>query len=179
LRNNFFETIGYNDIHTSGPRTHPEPIAECQRFRAHLRNLNFINPIETRAIYKSLGEEYELSDQLKNFSYIAKKKRQEYIMEVFYKKNKAPLFRPIPITKEESIAQNKEENLSKKEILFKIETLLEQTNEDIQKKYHAIKSKNRSELLIILQKVTYLFNTDNELDNHDDLEYPGITQQEF
>jgi hypothetical protein len=100
-------------------------------------------------------------------------------MEVFYKKNKAPLFRPIPITKEESIAQNKEENLSKKEILFKIETLLEQTNENIQKKYHAIKSKNRSELLIILQEVTYLFNTDNELDNHDDLGYPEITQQEF
>ncbi|CAJ0906806.1 9001_t:CDS:2 [Entrophospora sp. SA101] len=67
-------------------------------------------------------------------------------MEVFYKKNKAPLFRPIPITKEEYIAQNKEENL---------------------------------ELLIILQEVTNLFNTDNELDYHDDLGYPGITQQEF
>ncbi|CAJ0846544.1 14371_t:CDS:2 [Entrophospora sp. SA101] len=67
-------------------------------------------------------------------------------MEVCYKKNKAPLFRPIPITKEESIAQNKEENLSKKEILL---------------------------------KVTNLFNTDNELDKHDDLGYPGITQQEF
>ncbi|CAJ0892529.1 16377_t:CDS:2, partial [Entrophospora sp. SA101] len=53
---------------------------------------------------------------------------------------------PIPITKEESIAQNKEENLSKKEILL---------------------------------KVTNLFNTDNELDKHDDLGYPGITQQEF
>jgi len=100
-------------------------------------------------------------------------------MEVFYKKNKASLFRPIPITKEEYIAQNKEENLSKKEILFKIETLLEQMNENIQKNYHAIKSKNRSELLIILQEVTNLFNTDNELDYHDDLGYPGITQQEF
>ncbi|CAH1770296.1 774_t:CDS:2, partial [Entrophospora sp. SA101] len=76
----------------------------------------------------------------------SKKKQQEYIMEVFYKKNKAPLFRPIPITKEEYIAQNKEENL---------------------------------ELLIILQEVTNLFNTDNELDYHDDLGYPGITQQEF
>src|SRR6185369_11772007 len=138
-----------HNIHTSGPRTCPEPIAECQRFRAYLRNLNFINPMETRAIHKSLGEEYELSDQLNNFGYIAKKKRQEYIMEVFYKKNKAPLFMPIPITKDEYIAQNKEENLSKKEIIFKIETLLEQMDENIQKNYHAIKSKNRSELLII------------------------------
>jgi hypothetical protein len=179
LRNNFFETIGYNDIHTSGPRTHPEPTAECQRFRAHLRNLNFINPVETRIIYKNLGEEYELSDQLKNFSYIAKKKRQEYITEVFYKKNKPPLFKSIPVTKEEWIAQNKEENLLKKEILFKIEVLLEQMNGNIQKKYHAIKSKNRDELLIILQEVTYLFNTDNELNNHDDLGHPEITQQEF
>ncbi|CAJ0825357.1 9361_t:CDS:1 [Entrophospora sp. SA101] len=100
-------------------------------------------------------------------------------MEVFYKKNKAPLFRPIPITKEEYIAQNKEENLSKKEIIFKIETLLEQMDENIRKNYHAIKSKNRSELLIILQEVTNLFNIDNELDYHDDLGYPGITQQEF
>ena len=91
MRNDFFETIGYNDIHTSGPRTHPEPIAECQRFRAHLRNLNFINPIETRAIYKSLGEEYELSDQLKNFSYIAKRNSKNILWKYFIRKIK-PLY---------------------------------------------------------------------------------------
>ena len=56
-------------------------------------------------IWKSLGDEHELSEQLKKFSNIAKKARENYIIEVFYKNKPAPLFKPIPITKQESIAQ--------------------------------------------------------------------------
>ena len=86
----------------------------------------FINPQKTRIIWKSLGDEHELSEQLKNFSNIAKKARENYIMEVFYKNKPVPLFKPIPITKQESIAQENESNMTNNEIKFKIESLLEQ-----------------------------------------------------
>ena len=87
MRTNFFKTIGYKDTHADAPRTHPESITECQIFRAYLRSHNFINPVET----KSLGGEYELSEKLKSFSSLAKKAREEYILEVFYKKNSSSL----------------------------------------------------------------------------------------
>ena len=133
----------------------------CQKFHVHLRG--FIDQGETK--WKSLDGEYELSEQLKNFSEIAKKAQQEYIIEVFYKNNPASLFRPIPITNQESIAQENETQMTKAQILLKIESLLEEMSESIQKKYCGLKSRNRSELLAILQKVRYLFN--NEIDDND------------
>jgi hypothetical protein len=81
----------------------------CQKFHVHLRG--FIDQGETK--WKSLDGEYELSEQLKNFSEIAKKAQQEYIIEVFYKNNPASLFRPIPITNQESIAQENETQMTK------------------------------------------------------------------
>jgi len=54
-----------------------------------------------------------------------------YIIEVFINKNSSPLFRPIPITKQEADAQEKEENMTKVEILLKIEILLEQLDESV------------------------------------------------
>ena len=136
--NNFFKTIGFNDTHSNSPRTRPESTTECQKFRVHLRG--FIDQEETK--WKSLDGEYELSEQLKNFSEIAKKARQEYIIEVFYKNNPASLFRSIPITNQESIAQENETQMTKAQILFKIESLLEEMNESIQKKYRGLKSRN-------------------------------------
>jgi hypothetical protein len=174
LRNNFFKTIGFNDTHSNSPRTRPESTTECQRFRVHLRS--FINQEETK--WKSLDGEYELSEQLKNFSEIAKKARQDYILEVFYKNNPASLFRPIPITNQESIAQENETQMTKTQILLKIESLLEEMNEGIQKKYRGLKSRNRNELLTILQEVRYLFNNNNEIDDSDLSESSKQTQQE-
>lgn len=174
MRNNFFKTIDFNDAHSTGPRTRPESVIETQRFRARLRK--FIGPQETRSIWKNLGDEYELSEQLKDFTNIAKKARENYIIEVFYKNKPAFSFKPIPVTKEESIAQEHEANLTKAEILCKIQSLLEQMSENIQQKYHAIKSKNKNDLLNILQEVRFLFNADNEV--HDFVERPEIMQQE-
>jgi hypothetical protein len=56
--------IGYDDVQTTGPRTRPEIIAECQRFRACLRKDNFLNPINSRIVCKSLGDGNELSSNL-------------------------------------------------------------------------------------------------------------------
>ncbi|RHZ57715.1 hypothetical protein Glove_384g34 [Diversispora epigaea] len=73
LRNNLFKIIGYNDYQTIGPRTRPESSMECQRFRTYLRSLEFVN--------QSL-EEYELNENLKNFTDLAKQARQKFITEV-------------------------------------------------------------------------------------------------
>ncbi len=51
------------------------------------------------------------------------------------------------------------------EILRKIESLLEQMSEAVQRKYYRIGSKRKNELLNILQEVRNLQNADNELDN--------------
>lgn len=167
MRNNFFKSIGYNDLQTSGPRSRPEPIIECQRFRIRLRRDNFVNPMESRTICKSLGEEYELSEQLMNFTSLAMQARNEYITKVFCNNSSDSFFRPIPITKQEEVAQKSEANMTKVEIICKIEAFLEQMNESIQKKYLGIKSKKRNELLIILEEVRSLFNSDNEHDDND------------
>jgi len=71
-----------------------------------------------RTIYQSLGEEYELSTHLNNFTYLAKQARKNYIIDVFINKKPSPFFRPIPIIKQEADAQENEKNMSKAEILL-------------------------------------------------------------
>ena len=135
---------------------------ECERFRARLRKENFVNPtIDLRTACKSLGEEYELSAQLINFTNLAKKARQKYIIEVFHDNNSASLFRSIPITKQEAAKQMSDANMTNAEILHKIEVLLEQAGDSIKKKYRGLKSKRRNELLAVLEEVRSLFNLDN------------------
>ena len=97
-----------------------------------------------RTVCRSLGEEYELSEHLKNFTYLAKLARQKFIDEVFINKSRPPLFRPIPITKKEAETQESEENMSK--------------SRDFAEK--------RSELLSILTDIKYLFSSGNRVDNH-------------
>ncbi|CAG8606246.1 7400_t:CDS:2 [Paraglomus brasilianum] len=55
--------------------------------------------------------------------------------------------------------------MSKAEIGLKIETLLEQMSESVQKKYGGFKSKRRDELLKILEVGRLLFKSDNEFEN--------------
>jgi hypothetical protein len=104
-----------------------------------------------------------------NLTDLAKESRQEYIIEVFYNNKPTPFFRPIPITKQEAVAQEDEANMSKREITLKIEALLGQMSESLRKRYGNMKSRRRDELLQILEEVKALFSSDNnnELDNHD------------
>lgn len=81
-------------------------------------------------MYKSLVDENELSEQLKNFSNLAKKARENYIVEVFYNKNTTYLSKPIPITKEEAIAQVSESKMTKQELIIKLESFLELMGEN-------------------------------------------------
>ena len=79
--------------------------------------------MNARTVCWSLGE-HELSEQLTNFTYLAKKARENFIIEVFFNKNPSPFFKPIPITKQEANAQQNEENMTKAEILLKIKPSL-------------------------------------------------------
>ena len=88
---------------------------KCQRFWTYLWSLEFVN--------WSL-EEYGLDENLINFTYLAKQAWQNFITEVFINQNNSPLFRPIPVLKKEAEAQKSEENMTKSEILLKIENLL-------------------------------------------------------
>jgi len=112
-------------------------------------------------------EEYKLNENLKNFTHLAKQVWQKFIIEVFINKNDSPLFRLIPITKQEAKAQKSEENMNKSEILLRIETLLEQLGENAHKKYSGLKSKKRNKLLCILQEIKHTFNSGNEIVNED------------
>ncbi|CAH1770147.1 7760_t:CDS:1, partial [Entrophospora sp. SA101] len=152
-------------VHSNAPRTRPESSTECQRFRVQLRNLDFVNPTKITSMYKSLVDENELSEQLKNFSNLAKKARENYIVEVFYNKNTTYLSKPIPITKEEAIAQVSESKMTKQELIIKLESFLELMGENCRCKYRGFRSKNKSDLLIILQEVRCLFNEENEIND--------------
>ena len=116
--------------------------------------------MNARTVCQNLRE-HELSEQLTNFTYLAKKARENFIIEVFFNKNPSPFFKPISITKQEADAQQNEENMTKAEILLKIETLLEQLCEDTRKKYPGLKSKKRGELLNILQDIKHTFSANN------------------
>ena len=128
-------------------------------------------------MYKSLDGENELSEQLKNFSNLAKKAREDYIIEAFYNKNTTYLSKPIPITKEEAASQDNEAKMTNKELMIKLESLFELMGENVRRKYRGFKSKNKDELLIILQEVRCLLDEENEITNSDFVENPGITQE--
>lgn len=134
-----------------------------------------------RSICRNLGNDCELDENLKNFSDFAKQARRNFIIETFVNKNNSFLLRPIPITKKEARAQETEENMTKVEILLKIEALLEQLGENAQKKYSGLRSKKKGELLAILQEIKCLFDLDAEFNNQDYqdcLESSETSQQE-
>ena len=164
LRDNLFKLISYNDS-TLESRIWLEAIMKCQRFCIKLRGHKFINPMNIRTICQSLWEEYELSIHLNNFTYLAKQAWKNYIIDVFINKKPSLFFRLILITKQEADAQENEKNISKAEILLKIETLFEQLGENTQKKYPGLRSKKQGELLDILQEIKHLFTLNNNFNS--------------
>ncbi|RIB19714.1 hypothetical protein C2G38_2181071 [Gigaspora rosea] len=103
------------------------------------------------------------------------KARQSFIIDTFINNSILQLFRLIPITKQEAEAQKNEENMTIPEILVKIETLREQLGESTRKNYSGLKSKNKGELLEILEEMKCLLNLDND---QDCLENSGAVLQE-
>ncbi|CAH1770331.1 1804_t:CDS:1, partial [Entrophospora sp. SA101] len=89
-----------------------------------------------------------------------KKARQDYIIEVFSRKNKNSLSQCIPVTQQEE----NELRFTRVEILKRIEQLLNQVDNNINLKYSTIVSKKKSELIDILNELENLQkeNTYNE-----------------
>ncbi|CAG8451077.1 5489_t:CDS:10, partial [Scutellospora calospora] len=84
-----------------------------KRFRVQLRKTGFLNPQNDNRRFKSLEEEYLLSEQLKNFSNLVCERRIAFIKETF-ENNKPSLPRPIPVTEQEEKAAMSEEKINTK-----------------------------------------------------------------
>jgi len=122
----------------------------------------FINPQKTRIIWKSLGDEHELSEQLKILVILQKKPEKIILWKFFIKINQLLYSNPFQLQNKNPLLNN--------EIKFKIESLLEQMSRSVQQKYCGFKSKNKNDLLNMLQEIKCLFNEENEIDNSDLLE---------
>lgn len=91
-----------------------------------MSKIDLLNPMSTKTSFESLGIEFKLSDQLKNFSYLAKENHENNILLKCFTKKKYPVppFRPIPIiTQSESMTQENESKMTRMEILCKIKYL--------------------------------------------------------
>ncbi|RIB23681.1 hypothetical protein C2G38_2170499 [Gigaspora rosea] len=165
LRRTLFNMIGHADNESSGGRIRPDYTLESQRFRVNLRKAGFLNPQDDNRTFKSLGGEHLLSEQLKNFSNLACERRIKLINETFKssKSNSSP--RPIPITAQEAAAAMDEKNMTKKELLAIINSLLNSINTSDRPSYRGLPQKTNAELLEILQSIRDLNNNQNELEN--------------
>jgi len=106
-----------------------------------------------------LWRDSKLSNQLKDFTNLAKKAQQDYIIEVFDKKNINSPFQYIPVTQQEENGLK----LTRAEILKRIEQLLNQADSNIDLKYSTIASKKKSELIDILNELEKEDACDEEL----------------
>jgi hypothetical protein len=150
-----FNTIGYTDNESSGGRIRPDFTLESQRFRVQLRKTKFLYSQDDNRTFESLGSEYLLSEQLKNFSNLACERRITFIND-FFANDKTSLPRPIPITIQEAEAAASEENMTKSELLTVINSLLSSMNSSDRPKYRGLQQKTRNELRIILQNIKEL-----------------------
>ncbi|RIB16872.1 hypothetical protein C2G38_2188862 [Gigaspora rosea] len=165
LRRTLFNMIGHADNESSGGRICPDYTLESQQFQVNLRKAGFLNPQDDNRTFKSLGGEHLLSEQLKDFSNLACERRIKLINETFKssKSNSSP--RPIPITAQEAAAAMDEKNMTKKELLAIINSLLNSINTSDRPSYRGLPQKTNAELLEILQSIRDLHNNQNELEN--------------
>ena len=108
--------------------------------------------MDIKSNFESLDGESRLSPQLKDLTNLAKKAQQNHIIEVFYKKNTNLPFQCIPITQQEE----NELKMTCREILKKIEQLLNQMSDSTNLKYNTIVSKKKDELVEILNELENL-----------------------
>lgn len=143
---------------------------ESQRFRVQLRRFEFFNPRNNNNSFESLGGEYLLSEQLKNFSDLACERRIEFINNTFKDNKPISLLRPIPITTQEAAAATNEENMTKGELLTIINSLLNSLNDSNRPKYRGLQQKTRNQLRDILQSIKDLKNDQDELGEEEEEE---------
>lgn len=155
--------IGFKDQESSGTRSRPDFQNESERFRVELRNANFLNPSRNDPIFGSLDGN-RLSEAMKSFSVTAQAYRINYIKEKLISKKPPGITHPIPVTAEEEEKQSEESSMTNRELILVIETLIGTLNEINLPQFKGLKSKKKEELLLILQQVKELHNSEVEVD---------------
>ena len=153
-----FTTIGYSSQESTGPCSKPTFEKESQCFRTILRRKNFLNPSKLNPVFESLDGDNKLSEAMKSFTSLAQASRIDYIKKKLSSKEQMGATHLIPVTADEEEKQSTESSMSKKELLSIIQTLLGSLNEANRPQFKGIKSKNKDELLSILQQVKDLYN---------------------
>jgi len=153
LRTNLFNTIGYSENETHGPRTRPNFIAESCRFRIRIRKTQFVNPNSNNRVFQNISREWALSEEMERFSEIARMKRIEFIKAKLIKKTSLGIWHPIPVTCEEADLQKTEGSLKKVEILSIINSLTPFLGDLDRSRFRGLSSKSRADLVNILQEV--------------------------
>ncbi|CAG8561337.1 35376_t:CDS:2, partial [Racocetra persica] len=118
------------------------------QFWVNLCKAGFLNPQDDNCAFKSLEEEYLLNEQLKNFSNLACERRIKLINKTF-----------------KAAAAMDKKNMTKKELLAIINSLLNSINTSDRPSYRRLPQKTNTELLEILQSIRDLHNNQNELEN--------------
>jgi hypothetical protein len=147
--------IGFKDRESLGPRKIPDFSAESQRFRVELRKNQFF----TKSHFKNLKDDVILSEKMKNFSYLAKEKRNTLLKEILLQEASTSTWHPIPITEQEETAQQDEKNMNKKELLSIINSIFFSLPETLRPKYNSLNNKTKGNLLIILQELRNIYDT--------------------
>ena len=124
LRTNLFNVIGYTENETHKPRTRPSFTAESQRFRVRIRKTQFVNPNVDNRIFKNMGGEWILSEEMKRFGEIAQTKRIDFIKAKPTKETSLGFWQPIPIIREEADHQKTESSLRFRGLSNKIPQIL-------------------------------------------------------
>ncbi|CAG8565947.1 6572_t:CDS:2 [Cetraspora pellucida] len=99
----------------------------------------FLNPNKNNRSFESLDRNTKLNEEMKTFKHT----------------------RHISVTLNEEQLQLAESSLKKEKIIFTIETLIGSLNEANRPQFKELKSKQKDELLIILQQVRDLYNATN------------------
>jgi hypothetical protein len=143
-------------------RSRPDFEKESQRFRIELRNNDFLNPSKNIPVFQSLDGN-KLSEAMKLFSSTACNRRQDYIKGKLSLNKSSEKFHPIPVTLEEEEKQSAANSLTKDELLHVIETLIGSLNETDRPQFRGLRTKSKTHLLSIFQKVQDLHNG-NDID---------------
>ncbi|RHZ76665.1 hypothetical protein Glove_194g90 [Diversispora epigaea] len=127
--------------------------------------MQFINPNASNRMFQNISGESILSEELKNFTEIARRKRIEFIGEKLSKKTS---WHPIPITCEEANLQKSESSLTKSQILSIINSLIPSLDDSDRLRFRSLSNKSHDELMNILQKIRNLLaessNTNKKID---------------
>jgi hypothetical protein len=152
--------IGYKDQESSGFRSRPDFQRESERFRVELRNAGFLNPFRSNPVFGSLDKSCRLSEAMKSFSVTAQAYRIDYIKEKLISKKQPEITCTIPVTAEEEEKQSEESSMTNRELVLIIESLIGTLNEVNLPQFKGLKSKKKEELLLILQQVRELHNSE-------------------